>query len=83
MILLLHDDAGGVTVFGFPHRSVVELLQPHRLGAGIMHDNLDRSRCACMRGADAGQVCMECGGMMIRTGTCHTCTECGTTGGCG
>lgn len=30
-----------------------------------------------------GNACSECGGMMCRTGSCETCTECGTTGGCG
>lgn len=28
-------------------------------------------------------VCRVCGGLMIRTGTCHTCTQCGDTTGCG
>lgn len=31
----------------------------------------------------AGDVCRVCGGMMIRTGTCMTCTQCGETTGCG
>lgn len=31
----------------------------------------------------SGNACYECGGIMQRTGTCETCTECGTTGGCG
>lgn len=31
----------------------------------------------------SGNSCMDCGGMMVRTGTCETCTECGSTGGCG
>lgn len=30
-----------------------------------------------------GKVCTNCGGLMIRTGTCHTCTSCGNTDGCG
>lgn len=30
-----------------------------------------------------GNSCHECGGMMIRTGTCETCTQCATQGGCG
>lgn len=28
-------------------------------------------------------ICPACGGMTVRTGTCHTCTECGSTTGCG
>jgi hypothetical protein len=31
----------------------------------------------------SGNSCTVCGGMMIRTGTCETCSECATTGGCG
>ena len=30
-----------------------------------------------------GDLCKTCGGMLIRTGTCHTCTQCGDTTGCG
>lgn len=28
-------------------------------------------------------ACRDCGSLMVRTGSCYTCTECGTTGGCG
>ncbi len=27
-------------------------------------------------------TCHECGGMMVRSGTCYVCTSCGTTSGC-
>lgn len=30
-----------------------------------------------------GVICRNCGGLMIRTGACHTCTGCGDTDGCG
>ena len=31
-----------------------------------------------------GDMCDSCGGVrMVRTGTCATCMDCGTTGGCG
>lgn len=30
-----------------------------------------------------GPPCPECGQIMIRTGTCHTCQNCGYNGGCG
>lgn len=30
-----------------------------------------------------GVVCKTCGGLMIRTGTCHTCPTCGDNTGCG
>lgn len=36
-----------------------------------------------VRPVHSGNSCHDCGGMMVRTGTCETCTECGTTGGCG
>lgn len=29
-----------------------------------------------------GLVCIQCGGMMQRTGTCHTCMSCGSNTGC-
>jgi exosome complex RNA-binding protein Csl4 len=31
----------------------------------------------------ATKICQRCGGLMIRTGTCHTCTQCGDADGCG
>jgi ribonucleoside-diphosphate reductase alpha chain len=30
-----------------------------------------------------GETCPNCGNLMVRTGTCYTCTHCGSTGGCG
>ncbi len=29
-----------------------------------------------------GQPCRECGSMTVPAGSCHVCTECGTSGGC-
>ena len=29
-----------------------------------------------------GSVCMSCGGLLIRSGSCMVCTTCGTTTGC-
>jgi len=29
-----------------------------------------------------GDSCIECGGSMVKTGSCNTCTQCGTTTGC-
>lgn len=32
----------------------------------------------------SGDLCPACGGLMVRTGTCTTCSSCGTSsGGCG
>jgi ribonucleoside-diphosphate reductase alpha chain len=30
-----------------------------------------------------GSLCVRCGGIMMKTGTCYTCTQCGSSGGCG
>jgi hypothetical protein len=30
-----------------------------------------------------GEVCKDCGTIMVRTGACNTCPECGRTGSCG
>jgi len=30
-----------------------------------------------------GPPCPRCGSIMVRSGTCHTCRSCGTSGGCG
>lgn len=32
---------------------------------------------------DSGPPCQVCGAIMIRTGSCYTCPDCGATGGCG
>jgi ribonucleoside-diphosphate reductase alpha chain len=29
------------------------------------------------------KTCSECGGMLVRTGTCYSCPTCGANGGCG
>ncbi len=36
-----------------------------------------------VRGEHSGQLCSECGGMAIRSGRCHVCTNCGASTGCG
>jgi ribonucleoside-diphosphate reductase alpha chain len=38
---------------------------------------------AKMSGLDLGPACVQCGGMMQRTGTCYTCSSCGNNTGCG
>lgn len=30
-----------------------------------------------------GEICRICGGLMVKSGTCETCTSCGETTGCG
>lgn len=31
----------------------------------------------------SGNICKKCGGMLVRTGTCETCQDCGENEGCG
>lgn len=73
-------------------------LRMHHLEPGFIHTDFSHDHCACrvltasevtittpresMSFPDGG-VCHVCGGMMVRTGTCTTCTSCGETGGCG
>jgi len=45
---------------------------------------LDKRAVALAEGHPTGETCSECGGIMIQSGTCRTCTNCGTSsGGCG
>ncbi len=38
---------------------------------------------ARLQGLDLGPACAACGGMMQRTGSCYTCSSCGSNTGCG
>jgi len=38
---------------------------------------------AAMPNTPAAGLCSSCGGMLVRTGTCTSCTVCGDTSGCG
>lgn len=70
---------------------VAKAMSEHNLSPGITHTDLQVSGCACRYGGSVvmtrpqqtGEVCASCGGMAVRTGTCTTCVECGTSGGCG
>jgi len=33
-------------------------------------------------GTHSGELCQDCGGLMVRVGACSLCTNCGTSGGC-
>lgn len=72
-----------------PHASVAAMIPAHNLrNERFVHTNLEARSCACqgitfVRPQQTGEMCSSCGGMMVRTGTCTTCTECGNTGGCG
>ena len=73
-----------------PCAEVAYLARQHNLAFPGEHTNLTASLCLCQktqvvasRPNLTGEVCAVCGGMMVRTGTCTTCTSCGTTGGCG
>lgn len=64
---------------------IAEAILHHYDLSQPLHDNLHPGWCSCNRSRrhDDGNTCSDCGGTMIRTGTCHTCTTCGSTGGCG
>ena len=32
---------------------------------------------------ETGDVCPECGGLLVQTGACQSCRNCGYAGGCG
>ena len=59
----------------------------------FVHDNLIGSRCACQMtivevwpysANSEGRICAGCGGSNFRrTGSCMTCTDCGSSDGCG
>jgi hypothetical protein len=71
------------------HPEVARLAGEHDLRADLVHTNLTAGLCACQAVVarpplrDSGGTCASCGGLTVRTGTCETCTECGTQGGCG
>lgn len=68
-----------------------DLVAEHNLHVPIVHDNLQAGQCVCAVAIaivehppqSSGNACQVCGGIMVQTGTCTTCTGCGTTGGCG
>jgi ribonucleotide reductase alpha subunit len=45
--------------------------------AGVLRDGAARSA------ASDAPLCMQCGVVMIRAGSCHACPSCGSTSGCG
>lgn len=73
-------------------------IAQHNLIEGFAHTNLIANQCLCASyqaptakrmverprpSTDDEGLCFNCGGLTRRTGTCHTCTECGSTTGCG
>lgn len=53
---------------------------------GVPTAEVVRSRLAAMAArvrTPTGDACTRCGGLMVRTGTCLTCSACGDTSGCG
>jgi hypothetical protein len=66
------------------------LVRRHNLAFQGEHDNLQPTDCVCRRARvvaapprSSGNACHVCGGITVQTGSCTTCTGCGTTGGCG
>ncbi len=57
-------------------------------GGGVLGDrSTDGHRVApavpVPAGHHDGQTCGECGGLMVRAGSCYACPSCGSTSGCG
>lgn len=42
-----------------------------------------KSKMLTSTNSKTGNVCKVCGGLVIQTGSCTTCTQCGETSGCG
>lgn len=65
------------------HVSIKELKSPVSVTATKPIEE-DVRGTSYKKGQTAGDtVCKKCGGMMVRTGTCQTCLQCGTSsGGC-
>lgn len=74
VIALAEHVFGGVLDVGLPER-VSRVVVDHARSAVAV-------RPAPPPRADGG-VCRDCGGMTVPTGACSTCSQCGSTGGCG
>lgn len=65
------------------------LVRRHNLAFRGNHTDLVPGLCVCHKfkvaapPAHTGNACIDCGGLMVRTGSCETCSQCGSTGGCG
>jgi ribonucleoside-diphosphate reductase alpha chain len=57
--------------------------QPASQPAAAAFTDTPPVRPAKMSGLDLGPACSQCGGMMQRTGSCYTCSSCGSNTGCG
>jgi hypothetical protein len=61
----------------------LRFLEHESSGLAVLHSaELSRPVNATPQAAD-GPVCQNCGGLMTRSGSCHTCMTCGSTSGCG
>lgn len=60
-----------------PDAGVTAAIATHHAAAAIA------SRPHTRPSVQTGEMCTECGGFMVRTGTCMTCQSCGSSsGGC-
>ncbi len=65
-----------------PETSVPEVKQP-TLEVRVSETITVRDTVRVRQTADAAAFCKACGGMLVQTGTCKTCSQCGTSnGGC-
>ncbi len=71
------DEASAETsVLNIPATEIAAPLPAHSL-----EERRERERRVYEAQADA-PVCVDCGGMMTRSGTCYRCMNCGSTSGC-
>lgn len=65
--------------------SVASLTDPHTSAGGAGKQEVLRpsvARPERMASVSAGETCTNCGGIMVKSGTCATCISCGSTSGC-
>lgn len=67
------------------------LIELHNLAWDGEHTDLQPTACECKLAISvvdrppqsSGNACFVCGGITVQSGTCTTCTNCGSQGGCG
>jgi len=66
------------------NKNLVELGADFRIERWISMTHLKHTDAFVGSGAtQTGNICPECGGTTIRTGTCESCLNCGHSEGCG
>jgi hypothetical protein len=60
-----------------------DLVNPHSNGNGYHTPNGVLPPVVKPSGNPSGKFCDDCGGLVVRTGMCETCQDCGRNEGCG